>query len=90
MKIVRTRHFKKDYKLAQRQKKDLSILRGVVKKLISREVLEPKYKDHRLSGQMKDFHECHLQSDWLLIYQVKEKEDKLVLVRMGSHSELFR
>ena len=90
MKIVRTRHFKKDYKLAQRQKKDLSILRGVVKKLISREVLELRYKDHRLSGQMKDFHECHLQPDWLLIYQVKEKEDKLVLVRMGSHSELFR
>lgn len=90
MKIVRTRHFKKDYKLAQKQKKDLSILRGVVKKLISREVLELRYKDHRLSGQMKDFHECHLQPDWLLIYQVKEKEDKLVLVRMGSHSELFR
>jgi mRNA interferase YafQ len=87
--IIRTGQFKKDYKLACRQGRDLSILRDVLDKLAGGQKLGVKYRDHKLSGSMKNYHELHMQSDWLLIYQIKKEEKKLLLVRMGSHSELF-
>ena len=89
MTIIRTGQFKKDYKLARRRGRDLSILRDVLDKLASGQKLGVKYRDHKLSGSMGNCRELHMQSDWLLIYQIKREEEKLILVRMGSHSELF-
>ncbi len=52
--------------------------------------LPPSYKDHKLTGDLKDFRECHIQPDLLLIYKVEKKELVLVLVNIGSHSYLFK
>ena len=52
--------------------------------------LDPKYKDHALSGDYNGKRECHLEPDFLLIYEKREREIVLYLVRVGSHSELFR
>jgi mRNA interferase YafQ len=87
--IIRTGQFKKDYKLARRQGRNLSILRDIIGKLASGQKLDVKHRDHKLSGSMGNYRELHIQSDWLLIYQIREKEKTLILVRMGSHSELF-
>ena len=57
--------------------------------LVSGQELEQKYKDHSLKGNYIGFRECHIQSDWLLIYAIDD--DKLILTasRTGSHSDLF-
>ncbi len=68
---------------------DLKLLYKVVENLAKEQPLAPKYKDHPLKGALKDFRECHLKQDLLLVYQIKKQENTLFLVRLGSHSELF-
>jgi mRNA interferase YafQ len=83
-----TTQFKKDYKKIKRQKKDLSKLRVVIEKLVSQQTLETKYKDHQLTGNWKVHRDCHIEPDWILIYQLTD--NVLILERTGSHSELFK
>jgi mRNA interferase YafQ len=87
-KPVFTSRFKKDYKRILKQGKDESKFEALITKLINNEPLEDKYKDHKLSGQFKNCRECHIEPDWLLIYKTTESE--IILIRTGSHSELFR
>lgn len=84
-----TTQFKKDIKLAKKQDKDTDKIFEVVEKLANDEVLDAKYKDHCLTGDYKDCRECHIEPDWLLIYKKYESELILMLIRTGSHSELF-
>ena len=84
-----TTQFKKDIKLAKKQGKDTDKIFEVVEKLANDEVLDAKYKDHCLTGDYKDCRECHIEPDWLLIYEKYESELILMLIRTGSHSELF-
>jgi len=85
--IVRTGRFKKDYKLAKKQNRDLNKLRDIVELLDKRKPLPPKYRDHKLSGYPEEHRGCHVESDWLLIYRFDG--DDLILERIGSHSDLF-
>ncbi|EFL91706.1 addiction module toxin [Candidatus Regiella insecticola LSR1] len=50
--------------------------------------LEPRSRDHDLSGDWAGYRECHIKPDLLLIYR-KQGADTLRLARIGSHSELF-
>ena len=84
-----TTQFKKDIKPAKKQGKDTDKIFEVVEKLANDEVLDAKYKDHCLTGDYKDCRECHVEPDWLLIYKKYESELILMLVRTGSHSDLF-
>jgi mRNA interferase YafQ len=86
--ISRTSEFKRDVKRMQRQGKDFEKLKTVLESLVTGEELASKYRDHVLVGQYKGTRECHLEPDWLLIYELTESE--LVLIRTGSHSDLFR
>lgn len=88
MNIVWTGQFKKDYKRAKKQNKDLTISRSVAKQLLQGEPLGAKHRDHTLSGDWKNHRECHITADWLLIYKINR--DDLTLERTGSRSELFR
>lgn len=81
--------FKKDYKLAIKRGYNPKLLEKIVEKLANQEVLPEKNKDHSLSGNYAGFRECHITPDWLLIYQIQEKELILVLSRTGTHSDLF-
>ena len=85
--IVRKSRFKKDFKKLQSSGKDLQKLAAVIRKLANEEGLPERNRDHALIGDYVDHRECHITSDWLLIYQTTETE--LLLVRTGSHSELF-
>ena len=87
MNIHYTTQFKKDYKRIKKQNKNLDQLKRVIEKLDAREKLEPKYKDHQLSGNWKGHRDCHIESDWILIYRIEDED--LFLERTGSHSELF-
>ncbi len=62
-------------------------LKAVIDKLLENQELEPKYKDHALTGNWNGYRDCHIESDWLLIY--KTSETHLFLVRSGSYSDLF-
>ncbi|MCI9196002.1 MAG: type II toxin-antitoxin system YafQ family toxin [Angelakisella sp.] len=85
-----TNQFKRDLKLAEKQGKDTERLFQVVERLANGETLEPKYRDHDLTGNYKGCRECHIAPDWLLVYEVVEDVLVLMLYRTGSHSELFR
>jgi mRNA interferase YafQ len=79
--------FKRDYKRIAKRAYDLSQLETVIDTLRAGRPLPPARRDHPLKGDYADCRECHLQPDWLLIYQVSDTE--LVLVRTGTHADLF-
>jgi len=57
--------------------------------LANGETLNAKYKDHDLMGNYKGTCECHIEPDWLLVYEIKDDVLVLMLYRLGTHSELF-
>lgn len=80
---------KRDVKLMKKRGKDISKLEKVLDKLANNEILPEKNKDHQLNGVWKDFRECHIEPDWLLIYRIEEDELILYATATGSHADLF-
>ena len=62
--------------------------KGIIRKIAGSETLDAKYRDHLLVGQYKGTRECHIEPDWLLIYEVTKSD--LILIRTGTHSDLFK
>ena len=89
--IEPTTAFRRDLKREKRgQHRNLDqLVTGVVRLLAADEVLPERNRDHALTGDWIGFRECHIRPDLLLIYE-KEGQAVLRLVRLGSHSELFR
>ena len=85
--IKTTRGFERDIKKATKRGKDLGKLWNVVDRLSRGEPLSPRHRPHRLSGEWDRFWECHIEPDWLLIWD--ETETALTLVRTGTHADLF-
>lgn len=65
----------------------MSRLAEIIDLLAQRKPLPPINRDHALTGNFKDYRECHLGGDWLIIYQITDQA--AILIRTGSHSELF-
>ena len=84
---VYTRQFEKDVKRMKRRGKNLEKLKMVISSLVTEEPLDPIHRDHKLIGKWSGRRECHIESDWLLIY--KTNIDILVFERTGTHSDLF-
>ena len=87
--VYYTSRFKKDYKKAKRQGKNIRELQKIIVLLRQKEILPEKYRDHQLTGEYRRFRECHITPDWLLIYKIDDNKLVLSLSRLGSHSELF-
>ena len=85
---VYTRQFERDVKLMKRRGKNLEKLKIVIRSLVAEEALDPIHRDHKLIGNWLGRRECHIESDWLLIY--KTEAECLVFERTGTHSDLFR
>lgn len=85
-----TNQFKKDLKLAEKQNKNLNKLFEVIEILANGKALDARYKDHGLTGNYKGTRECHIEPDWLLIYENRNNILVLMLYRLGTHSELFK
>lgn len=88
-KLVTTTKFKKDYKKCKKRGYNLELLQSVINTLLSGEKLDSKYYDHPLRGNYEGFNECHIMSDWLLIYAINDDELVLTAARTGTHSDLF-
>lgn len=85
-----TSQFKKDLKQAKKQHKNLDKLFEAVNILANGGILDAKYHDHDLSGNYKGTRECHIEPDWLLIYEIRGEVLVLMLYRLGTYSELFK
>lgn len=88
-KIEYTPRFKKEYKLAKKRGRNISLLRTVIDILAKGEPLPEKYRDHSLVSNWTGYRECHIQGDWLLIYKYQNDELILSLTATGTHSDLF-
>lgn len=82
-----TPQFRRDLKKAKKQGRNLEQVRLVLEQLASLQPLPRRYRDHKLKGMWRDFRECHLAPDWLLIYSITDFE--LRPTRLGTPAELF-
>jgi len=85
--VVWTTKFKKDFKSSIKQNKDINKLEEIILLLQNNKTLPAKNRNHKLIGKYRGLWECHIEPDWLLIYDLREKE--LMLIRTGSHSDLL-
>jgi len=79
--------FDDDLKRQRRRGRDIEELIAVVELLAESGDLPEGYRPHQLSGEWKGVWECHIETDWLLIYEVTS--DEVLLIRTGTHPELF-
>jgi len=87
--IVFTSQYKRDLKLALRRNLPEEKLNEVIKLLATDQPLPAANKDHALRGEFQGFRECHIQPDWLLMYRKDDNLLHLVLMRTGTHADLF-
>ena len=85
---VYARQFVKDVKRAERRGKNLEKFKIIARDLLAGNPLDPLHRDHRLVGNYQGRRECHIESDWLLIYKVEAT--RIIFERMGTHSDLFK
>ena len=88
-KIQTSNKFDKDMKLAIRRGLDIEKLLHIVQLLSEDEPLPANCRDHILKGDYRGYHECHIEPDWLLIYDKREFVRIISLERTGTHSDLF-
>ena len=88
LKIVPTRQFQKDLTKASKRGKSLDKIGLVIDCLADQKPLPLRHNDHILTGNYSSHRECHVEPDWLLIYKATEEE--LILIRTGTHSDLFK
>ena len=85
-----TKRFEKSFnKILRSGKIKREEVEFVINILASGRHLVSKYQDHSLQGNLDGFRECHIKSNILLIYYIKNQELVLVLFDIGTHSELF-
>ena len=87
--LRQTSAFKRDYKRAKKRGYNMELLAEAIRILQSGEPMPEQYRDHPLSGNYVGHRECHIASDWLLVYSKTETVLVLTLSRTGTHSDLF-
>lgn len=85
---VYTKQFEKDVKRCQRRGKDLDKFKLIARILLAGRKPDAIHRDHKLSGNLIGRRDCHIESDWVLIYRIDG--DRLVFERTGTHADLFK
>jgi mRNA interferase YafQ len=85
---VYTRQFERDIKRAKTQGKNLEKIKIIIRTLLQGQPLDPIHRNHKLIGNYQGRRECHIESDWLLIYKIET--GRIIFERTGSHSDLFK
>jgi mRNA interferase YafQ len=83
-----TKQFERDAKRMKKRGKNIEKLKIIIRSLVAEESLDEIHRDHKLIGNWKGRRECHIESDWLLIYLVES--GRIVFERTGTHSDLFQ
>ena len=84
-----TNEMKRNVKLMRKRGKDNSKLTDIINKLASGQVLPQSNNDHQLTDNLRDFRKCHIEPDWLLVYQIHDDILILTATATGTHSDLF-
>ena len=87
--VIYTGQFKKSLKLCYRRGLNIKEFTTVLDILQEKGELPPEYRPHKLQGKYKGCWECHINPDWLLIWEQNDTQLKLILVDTGTHSDLF-
>lgn len=87
--VIATNQFRKDYKLCIRRKLNIGLLDKIIISLSEEGVVPLTNQPHILSGSYSGFWECHIKSDWLLIWKKEEEIRTITLIGTGTHSDLF-
>lgn len=90
LQVETTTQFKRDLKLSKRRNKNLDALQKIMKLIEEERHLNSELKDHPLSGNWVGHRELHIEPNWLLIYKLLPKQNKVIFVRTGTHSDLFK
>ena len=89
LKPVYSGRFKKNYQQLKKRGYDMTKLDEVIDNYLLKQIpLPPEKYDHKLTGNWEGYRECHIEPDWLLIYTIIGRD--LILVRTGTHSDLFK
>lgn len=88
--IEYTVQFKRDFKQAEKRRKNLPKLKMVMEMLINRDEIPERYRDHPLRGDWVGSRDIHVEPNWLLLYTILENGELIRFERMGTHSDLFR
>jgi mRNA interferase YafQ len=86
--IRQTAAFPRDLKKASKRGKDISKLYAIVETLATGGTLDGRHVPHPLTGNWKPCWDCHIESDWLLIYSVTDVA--VELARTGTLADLFK
>jgi len=84
-----TNRIKRQLKALEKRGYDMSLFKEVVEMLLEGKVLPSKYRDHPLRGIKRGYRDCHIQSDWVLIYKIDKGVLKLILSETGTHSDIL-
>ncbi|MBE7443195.1 MAG: type II toxin-antitoxin system YafQ family toxin [Flavobacteriales bacterium] len=87
--LILTNGFKKDLKLAKKRGLKMTLLDEVVSVLVENGKLPAKYKPHLLKGKYTGLWECHIQPDWLLVWEQEDTIKLITLIAIGTHADLF-
>ena len=84
-----TNRIKKQLKLLEKRGYDMNLFKETVSLLLDGTPLPPQYSDHPLKGDKRGYRDCHIKSDWVLIYKTDEQILTLVLIETGTHSDIL-
>ncbi len=88
--VFKAKRFRKSLRKMLRRGKDINKINDVILKLANGETLDPKHKDHALSGDLEGLRDCHIENDWVLFYfYTASGELVLTLSDTGTHADLF-
>jgi mRNA interferase YafQ len=81
--------FKRDFKRCQKRNYPVQKLLAIMTDLENEIPLPPILKEHPLQGEYAGSLECHIEPDWLLVYQIDDDAKEVYFARTGTHSDLF-
>ena len=88
LKLKTTNRFEKDYRKAHKSGRKMLRIKRTMSWIANEQSLPPELRDHKLIGNYQGRRECHLASDWLLIYKIEK--GIVIFERTGSHSKLLK
>lgn len=87
--VKTSNRFKKDFRRCMKRGLNMKLITDAMDILEATGTLPSKYRPHKLSGNMQGLWECHIEPDWLMIWQQNDKELILLFLQTGTHSDLF-
>ncbi len=87
--LFTTHQFERDLKRCKKRGLPMEKLKEIIRELVASGRVPGKFKPHLLHGNRNGQWECHIQPDWLLIWEQNDKELTLLMLNTGTHADLF-